>query len=174
MDIRVALATEHSRRNAERVAAFAGSDPAHFRVLMACVLENAPIIAQRASYSMSIAVEADPPLITPYLKELVTALDRPSHEAVKRNTIRILQFCELPVPLRGRILNAVLSRIHDAQCSIAQRAFAITVALRLARLYPELANELRPLLEGVLLQRPSPGIRSRAKKALAVLHRTHS
>lgn len=174
MDIRAQLLKEHGRRNAEAIADFVGDDPERFATLMRCMLDDVYRVGQRAAYSVSLACEAHPQLIRPYVKRLLDVLDAPVHEAVQRNSIRIMQFCELPKKLHGRITEAMFARIADPQRSIAQRAFAITVAERMARVYPELKDEFRLLLEDALRGDPGPAVRSRATKALRAMARLRS
>lgn len=171
MDIRAQLLKEHSRRNAEVIAQYVGDDPERFAQLMDCMLGDGGRVAQRAAYSLGIVIDAYPHLAGPYVKRLLDALDAPVHEAVQRCSIRTLQTCELPVRLHGRITTTMFAIIPDPRRSIAQRAFAITVAERMVRRYPELSGEFRSLLEGLATQRPSPAIRSRASKVLRSLDR---
>ncbi|MGV3636098.1 MAG: hypothetical protein ACO1NQ_00500 [Flavobacteriales bacterium] len=93
-------------------------------------------------------------------------MDAPVPEAVQRNSIRIMQTCTLPPRFHGRITSAMFARIGDPRRSIAQRAFAITVAARMMDAHPDLAPELRLLLEDALRTDPGPAIRVRATKVL--------
>jgi|APTNR8051073442_1049403.scaffolds.fasta_scaffold02311_7 hypothetical protein len=169
MYIRSQLLKEHSRANAVAIADFIGADPGRYADLMHYMLDGEHRMAQRASYSASLIGESHPQLIGPYLRRLLDVLDQPVHEAVHRNSIRIMQYCDLPEPLHGKIIGTMFTLIADPQRSIAQRAFAITVALRLVHLYPDLIPEFRLLLEDALRVDPGPAIRSRARKALAWL-----
>lgn len=169
MDIRAQILKEHGRANAEAVADFVGDDAKRFAELMGYMLDDEYRVAQRAAYSVNLVCEAHPHLIKPYVKRLLDVLDQPVHEAVQRNSIRIMQHCELPKALHGRITEAMFARIADPKQSIAQRAFAITVAERMVQLYPELKDEFRLLLEDALRVDPGPAIRSRASKALKAM-----
>lgn len=171
MDIRAALLREHSRANAERIAHHIGEDPDRFAELMRCMLKDTVLVGQRASYSMGLVAQATPDLVASYLKDMIATLDLPVHEAVQRNTVRMLQSCELPTKLHGAIAQKMFGILADPTRSIAQRAFAITVVLRLVKLYPELGEELRLWLEDALIHEPGPAIRSRATKALKSLAR---
>jgi hypothetical protein len=166
MDIRAQLLKEHSRANAEAIADVVGDDAQRFAELMRYMLDDEYRVAQRAAYSVNLVCEKHPLLIKPYLKRLLDVLDRPVHEAVQRNSIRIMQHYDLPKALHGRITQAMFGRIADPQFSIAQRAFAITVAQRMVNAYPELRDEFHFLLEDALRVDPGPAIRSRAHKAI--------
>lgn len=171
MDIRAQLLKGNSRANAEAVAAHVGTDPERFRELMRCMLDDDSRTGQLASHSVSIVCDAHPDLAKPFLKRLLDTLDEPVHEAVQRNSVRIMQTCTLPKALHGRITGTMFSLVADPRRSIAQRAFAITVAGRMVKTYPELRDEFRLLLENALRVDPGPAIRSRANKALKALGR---
>ena len=169
MDIRDELMRGHSRLNAERIADHVGADPGRFRELMRCVLKDSILAGQRAAYSMGIAVENHPELVVPYLKDLLVALDKPLHEAVHRNTLRILQFCVLPQKLHGPMAEKLFAVIHEPSRPIAVRAFAITAATRVVQLYPDLEHEFRLLLEEANRNDPGAAIRVRTREALKAL-----
>lgn len=169
MDIRTQLLKGNSRANAEAVAAYVGGDPDRFRTLMQCMLDVDRRTGQLASHSVAIVCETHPDLAVTYLGRLLDTLDAPVHEAVQRNSIRIMQTCTLPQRFHGRITTVMFGLIADPQRSIAQRAFAITVAARMVQAHPGLAAELRFLLEDALRADPGPAIRSRASKLLNVL-----
>lgn len=169
MEIRTALAGGHSKLLSERIARFIGKDAERFGVLMDILRNGTPELRQRAAWCMGLSCAEHPQLATPWLSDMLDLLDRPVHDAVHRNIIRTLQVCELPEELHGRITEAMFTWIADASRPIAPRAFAITVALRLVKQYPELGPELRAILELVLRDDPGPAIRSRGRKALAFL-----
>lgn len=169
MDIRATLESGHSKALSERIAAHIGTDEERFAELMDCMLHGTPRIVQRAAWPMGMACEAHPQLAEPWLPRMLDLLEKPVHEAVHRNIVRTLQFCALPEDLRGELTEVMFAWIADPKKPIAPRASAITVAMRLVKLHPELKDELRLLLVDALRVDPGPAIRSRATKALARL-----
>lgn len=172
MDIRAELERGHSKEISLRIADHIGADPDRFAVLMRCLLRDAPRIVQRAAWPLGMVCEAHPELATPWISKMLDLLDEHVHEAVHRNIVRTFQFCALPKKHHGRLTEAMFAWIADARKPIAPRASAITVAVRLVKLYPELAAELRLLLEDALRVDPGPAIRSRATKVLKELSRS--
>lgn len=166
MDLRTQLLKEHGRANADLIAEHVGDDPERFAELMQCMLSTEVRIAQRAAFSVGIVGERHPQLTTPYLARMLKALERPVHPAIPRNVIRILQHCDLPKALHGRIIEAMFQRIAEPRHPIAERAFAISVAARLVQRHAGLAAEFRLLLERTLQACPSAAVRSRVNKAL--------
>ena len=64
-------------------------------------------------------------------------------DAVKRNIVRLLQYVEIPRRLAGKVYAHCVDLIDDAHEPVAVRAFALTVAARIAKSEPGLMNELR-------------------------------
>jgi hypothetical protein len=64
-------------------------------------------------------------------------------DAVKRNIARLLQHVEIPRRLAGKVYAHCVDLIDDADEPVAVRAFALTVAARIAKSEPDLMNELR-------------------------------
>ncbi len=173
MDIAATLARGQSKARAMRVARYIGRDPDLFGELMQLLLHGDERTAQRAAWPFGILCQRRPAMAAPWLPDLLDLLERPAHEAVYRNVMRSLQFLEWPEELHGRITDLSFRWIGDVERSIAPRAFAITVALRMVVRYPDLGSEYVAILQQVMRQNPAPALRSRGRKALTVLERVH-
>lgn len=166
MDIHQALMAVHSKQQAAAIVEFIGDDPRRFAELMKLFFEGEYRLTQRAAWPMSYCAELHPELIRPYLPKLLGGLSRDDqHDAVKRNVLRLLQYIEIPRRLAGRIYTRCLELIDDPDEPIAVRAFAMTVAARIAKSEPDLLNELR-LVVSKHLPRSTAAFRVRAKKIL--------
>src|SRR5689334_12983307 len=101
-----------NRSKALLIAEYACSSPKRFKELMECFLTNEYRLAQRAAWSVSWAARKRPGHIKPYVKDLVAQLGRGDvHDAVIRNSVRVLQEIEIPEALHGDIMNACFSLI---------------------------------------------------------------
>jgi hypothetical protein len=144
MDIRQALMDEHSRRQTMAIAEFIGDDARRFAELMKIFFDGECRLTQRAAWPMSYCAERRPELIRPYLPKLIDYLKREDmRDAVKRNVVRLLQYVEIPRRLEGKVYSHCVDLIDDAYEPVAVRAFALTVAARVAKSEPDLMNELR-------------------------------
>jgi len=144
MDIRAALQAEHSKRNTTAIAEYIGGDAKRFAELMKIFFEGEYRPTQRAAWPMSVCIEKHPELITSYLNKLVDQLTRNDvHDAVKRNVVRLLQYIEIPKRLSGKIYSICVDLIDDISEPVAVRAFALTVAIKIAGNEPSLLDELR-------------------------------
>ncbi|MFN0108569.1 MAG: hypothetical protein ACKVZH_06910 [Blastocatellia bacterium] len=166
MDIRQALLAVHSKQQAVAIVEFIGDDSKRFAELMKLFFEGEYRLTQRAAWPMSYCAELHPDLIRPYLPKLLDCLERnDQHDAVRRNVMRLLQYIEIPKRLAGRVYAHSVDFIDDADQPIAVRAFAMTVAARIAKSEPDLMNELR-LIVRKHLPHSTAAFRARAKQVL--------
>ena len=166
MDPRASLERDRGKANILRVAEYVGSDPDRFADLLKLVLNGGPALAQRAAWTMSIVCEHHSGAGAPWIAELLGLVDRQVHEGICRNAIRSLQFCELPEKFHGRIFTRMSTLVLEPSRTIGERAFAISVAMRMVDRYPELGQEMELVLEESLRLYPGPAIHSRASKGL--------
>jgi hypothetical protein len=148
MDIRQALMAIHSKRQAMDIVEFIGDDAQRFAELMKLLFGGEYRLTQCAAGIMGYCVERRPELIRPYLPKLLDCLERNDMpNAVKRNIARLLQYVEIPRRLAGKVYSHCLDLIDDAYEPVAVRAFALTVAARIAESEPDLMNELRLIVK---------------------------
>ena len=170
MDIREQLLKEHSKSNTEEIANYVNDDSNRFLSLINLFLHDEWIITQRAAWVISKCVDKFPHLIIPHLEEIIFNLEKANlHVAVKRNTLRVLEKVNIPEKLCGSIANSCFHFLEDNE-PIAVKAFSMTVLANMLPNYPELANELKVILEHQL-PFASPGFRHRANKVLKQISR---
>jgi hypothetical protein len=68
-------------------------------------------------------------------------------------------------------MEACFQFLADPKETIAVRCFSMTVLTNLSKEYPEIKNELRAMIEGILVQKASAGFRTRARKVLIELEK---
>jgi len=167
MNIKTALLQDYSKAQAQRIAAYIGSDPERFKLLMLLFLNGEYRVTQRAALVLRFCTENHPALAEPYMDELISNLERPLPAAVKRNTVRYLQQACIPAHLQGRLADICFNYLTGAE-PIAVKAFAITVLANLAKTEPDLANELKIIIQDQM-PHASPGFLARARKVLREL-----
>jgi hypothetical protein len=141
MNIRDALLEDkiQNRSKALSIAEFACSSPKRFKELMQCFLANEYRLAQRAAWSVSWATRKKPELIKPYIKDLVAQLSHSDvHDAVIRNSIRVLEEIEIPELLHGDVMNACFGFIKKPSVPVAVKVFSLTTLFNLSKYYPEI------------------------------------
>ena len=122
--------------------------PKNFKELMQCFLSNEYRLAQRAAWSVSWAAQKQPSIIQPHIKNLIKQLPRKDvHDAVIRNSVRILQKIEIPEEFHGEIINKCFVFIESNETPVAIKAFSLTTLFNLSKDYPDIKNELRLVIE---------------------------
>ncbi len=148
MNLESELLKEHSRRQADRIAAWVGKDRTRLSQLMKLLLSGERIVAQRAAWVVGICADQHPEMINPYLRKLVNRMQDPGvHDAVKRNIVRILQSADIPRYLLGTVASICFEYLSDAYAPIAVRVCSMTVLARIAQEEPDIGRELRLVIE---------------------------
>ncbi len=171
MDLEAALMLEHSKANTRRIADYIGDDKQRFADLMHLFFLNTYRLTQRAAAVVNESIDRHPQLINPWMERMIDNLYQPNlHDAVKRNTVRALQFVEIPEVLRGRAADICFQLLGSAEEPIAVKAFSMGVLYNITVHHPELKNELQLMIED-LLPYGSAGIKSRGKRILRQLEK---
>lgn len=168
MQIKQELECVYSKELAVKVAAYVGADEELFSELMKLFFEKDYRIVQRASAVVAVCVDDYPFLISPYLDQLVDNLKNDIPDVVKRNTVRILQTREIPYHLLGDVADSCFKFLASKQEPVAIKAFSMTILLNVVRKVPELAGELKWLIEEQLPY-ASAGFVSRGNKVVSEL-----
>lgn len=172
MNLKDKLENEHSKALTARIAHYIGNDSSRMKELMAIVLGDDELLAQRAAWPMSYVFEAYPALIKPYYKKLISLLKNPNqHPAIYRNILRGMQHLEIPEKWQGELIDICFGFIKSEVAPLAVRAFAITTAANICKPYPELKNELLLILNQLNVEPQAPAVRVRTKSALKDLKR---
>jgi len=169
MDIKAALIKDHSKAITDKIVKYVGNNDDRFALLVDIYLKGPYRITQRAAWPLSHCVVTHPNLIDGHLAKILKFVKQPgNHDAVKRNTIRLLQFIEIPKRYHGQVVDMCFGYLTDAKEPIAIKVFSMTVLANLVKGIPELKEELRIVIED---QMPygSAGFISRGKKVLKAL-----
>jgi hypothetical protein len=160
----------HSKEQALKISAFACSSPKNFKALIQCFLSNEYRLAQRAAWSVSWAAQKNPAIIQPYIKDLIAQLPRKDvHDAVIRNSVRILQKIKIPEAFHGDLMNYCFAFIESNTTPVAIKAFSLTTLFNLSKTYPEISSELKLLIEE-RWNHETAAFKSRAKKIFKKLN----
>jgi hypothetical protein len=166
MNLRNQLLKEHTKNNRLVIVKWIGDSQQRFDELVALFLHDEYRVAQRAAWPLSYVIEANPRLIKKHLPALLKNLKRPGiHGAVRRNTVRLLQYIVIPPKFQGEVMNLCFEYINSPAEEAAVKAFSLTVLANLARAHPAIIPELRLIIEERWDHEP-PSFRARAKKLL--------
>lgn len=158
-----------TKEQALAVAEYGLSSENALAELMRCLLSEDVRLAQRAAWSVSWVAQKRSESITPYIGLLVSQLEKPLvHNAITRNSLRILQKIEIPDMYHGQLLNVCFNFIQNRATAIAIKAFSLQILFNLSKHYPEIRNELRLIIQENM-DYESAAFRSKGKHILAKL-----
>lgn len=160
------ILTEHSKTQKNKIVKWVGNSQQRFDELFNLFLKDDHRVTQRAAWPLSYAVRAHPKLINKHLGKLIKNLRKEGlHDAIKRNTVRILQDIEIPKRYHGELMDICFNYIQSPTEAVAIKAFSLTVLGNLLPLYPEIKNELKLVIEE-RWEHETNAFRVRARKAL--------
>jgi len=148
MKLRDTILKEHSKANCIAIVKWIGNDQQRFDELFNLFLHDEYRVVQRAAWPISELVSLYPLLIKKHLGKLLTYVKQPGlHEAVKRNTVRLLQDIIIPEKYHGDVMNMCFDYIIDPQEKAAVKAFSLTVLENLSKTYPDIKQELKTVIQ---------------------------
>lgn len=170
MNLRDRILEQHSKTNCTKIVQWIGNKQERFNTLFDLFLyDDDWCVTQRASWPLSYAVQMHPELIKPHFGNLLKNLKKPKlHDAVKRNTVRLLQDITVPERFRGDLMDTCFGYISSPVEKPAIKAFSLTILHNLSAQYPDIKHELKAIIED-RWEYETAAFRSRAKKILKVL-----
>lgn len=166
MDLEAQILHEHSRANCDTIVNWIGSSQKKFDQLFRLFLHGESLVTQRAAWPVSYAVRNHPHFIHNHFSSLLDNLSRPGiHNAIRRNTMRLLQDITIPEQYQGQVMDISFNYIIDPKEKVAVKAFSLTVLGNMLQQYPEIGPEIKLVIEDQL-NNQTAAFYSRAKKLL--------
>lgn len=165
MVLREEILKEHSKTQCLKIIEWIGASQDRFDELIHLFLHDEYRIVQRAAWPLSYCIIAYPSLIDKHFGRLIKNLHQPLPDAVKRNTVRLLQQLQIPEELEGEIMDICFNYIASPEEAAAIKAFALTILQNLSKKYPEILPEIKLIIEE-RWNFESAAFKSRAKKIL--------
>ncbi len=151
MNLQEEILKEHSKAQCLKIVQWVGNSQQHFDELFHLFLTGDYRVTQRAAWPLSYCVEANPSFIKKNFTKLINNLQQPNlHNAIKRNTVRLLQYVDIPQKLQGQVMDICFGYVASPKEAVAVKAFSLTVLGNLAKLYPEILPEIKLLIEDQL------------------------
>jgi hypothetical protein len=166
MDLIEEILAEHSRAQCAKIVDWVGISQQRFDKLFHLFLKGGYRVTQRASWPVAYCVQAHPEFIEKNFGKLVKNLQQPKpHDAIKRNTVRLLQYVDIPEKYQGSIMAICFTYVGSPTEAVAIKAFSLTVLGNLAKRFPEIIPEIKLLIEDQLPHQTA-AFKGRAKKLL--------
>jgi hypothetical protein len=166
MNLKEEILKEHSKKQCDAIVKYIGNDRKRFAELMKLFFEGEYRVTQRAAWPMSYCVHDHPELIQPYFSPLLKNLAKKNlHDAVIRNTVRLLQDVDVPKKFHGKLMNICFDFILSNETAVAIKVFSLTILQNLSKFYPEIIPEIKLIIEE-RWEHETAAFRSRAGKIL--------
>jgi len=155
---------------ADVIVAEIGSDKEKFDEMLMLALKDEYPLSMRASRVVVLSTFKYNSLINSHIPVLIKTLPNSKTDCVKRSILKI--FAELPLHLDdesiGKLTDICFNLLNDRNQSIATRAFAIGVLIKVIKKFPDIRFELKAVLESVM-QDGSVGLKSKCRKTLKLI-----
>ncbi len=166
MNLREEIQKEHSKKQTNKIIRYVSESQKKFDALMDLFLEGEYRATQRAGWPLGYIAVAHPRLIEKHLEKLLLNLKKQNlHNAVIRNTFRLMQFVEIPKPLHSLAIDTCFKFFNDKKQPVAVRCFSMTVLANLCKKYPEMKHELKISIEESI-PHAMTGFLARARRTL--------
>ncbi len=150
-NLRDQILKEHSKAQCNAIVNWVGTSQQRFDELFKLFLNDEYRVVQRSAWPVSYCVMTHPHFITKHWNGLIKNLQKPNlHNAVKRNSIRLLQNITIPKKYQGQIMDFCFKYIESPTEAVAVKAFSLTVLTNLAKQYPEIIPEIKLIIEDQL------------------------
>ncbi len=171
MELEKQLLAEHSRHNTDRIVRWVGRDPRRLARVMKIFLGSDALLTQRSAWIVGVLADHHPAMLEPWLGKMIRKMKEPGvHNAVRRNVVRALQFMEIPPRQLGTVAAVCFDELTSGGSPAAVKASAMSVLARIARREPDLAREVRLVIEQQLPYAPG-SFHARARKILPSISR---
>ena len=165
MNLKAEILKADFKDQAVFVARTINGDEEMFAELMELFFSKDIRTCQRASWIVSHCVERHPWQLMPYLNSIIKNLNNDVEDATKRNSIRVLQYVDIPEELWGETIERCFIYLTGKE-AIAIKVFSMTVLYNLSLKVPEITGELKVVIEDQLPY-GSAGFKSRGNKILS-------
>lgn len=162
------LKRDFSKLDTVMLAKEIGEDQERFDELISIMLSADSLTAPRAAWVASHCSDLHPWLVTKHLKHLIRNLQNPVHDAVKRNTLRMIRHVRIPDEMMGLTADVSFKFLDSAKEPIAVKVYAMDVLFGIVKKFPEMKEELKTTIKDQL-PFGSAGFRNRGAKILKML-----
>lgn len=174
MNLRNAILEEHSKAQTNKIVLWIGQDSKQIGELMHLFMSDEYSVVQRSAWMVSEVALNNPDLFKRYLPQLIEMLNKKdAHIAVRRNIFRIFKAIDIPETLHGAIIHYCFEALENPKEALAVRAFAISILTKLMKVYPEIMQTFKIVLEDYLQYESAPSFKSVANKALQEIAKTN-
>ncbi len=168
-NLREEILKEHSKAQCSKIVRWVAASQQRFDELFSLFLHDEYRVVQRAAWPVSYCVIAHPEFIKLHWSSLIKNLRKPGlHNAVKRNSIRLLQDISIPKKYQGQIMDICFTYLQSPTEAVAVKAFSLSVLGNLAKQYPDIIPEIQLIIEEQLPNQTA-AFKARARKFVSTI-----
>lgn len=145
-------------------------DETLFAEIYQLIYSENPRIAWHAAWVIDHVSEEDPAKLKPYVPELIDRLPSLKSSSLRRHFTRMLLSQEIPEHLLGTLVD-VLYNLLSPEEAVAVRANSLQLLYNISMIEPDLKPELISVIEGILEEELTPGMKSKGRNLLKGLRR---
>jgi len=165
MNISDQLRAEISRKNADNIAHYIGNDPELFKQLIDVLFKGASPLPHRASWVVSTISDRYPELVRPYLKKIVSYIEKFDHPGIRRNLLRYIAVEDIPEVLQGKMYDVCYRWLQSRNEPPAVKVHCMQILFNITEKEPDLRQELKLIIEE-LTDHESAAIKSRSEQLM--------
>ena len=148
MNIKEQVLANRSKMKTISIVNYIGYDKQRFKELVDLFLGTDKETTQRSAWVYSYCIEANPDLITPFHALLIKELGNKKHNAILRRAImKAYQIAPIPTEYESLLFDISIKFLIDSIQPVTVKVYSMATALRIAKRYPELKNELKTVIE---------------------------
>ena len=126
MNVRKEILKEHSKAQCTRIVNWVGNSQQRFDELFGLFLHDQYRVVQRAGWPVSCCVIEHPEFINKHWRKLIDNLKKPTlNDAVKRNSIRLMQDLEIPKKYQGEVMEICFNYLESPAAALAVKVFSM-------------------------------------------------
>jgi hypothetical protein len=125
--------------------------------------------AWRAAWALAHINEKNSQLLTPYLSEITNIVTSTKNLSIKRELLKVLILHPLPDEPSGVLLDDCFETVTSNLVPVGLRMYAMSMVAKYCKRYPELTAEFLAILEDILAEPPSVGMKGWAKRLIQQL-----
>ena len=168
MNISDQLKAEISRKNTDYIAHYIGNDLEIFKQLIDILFNGVSPLPHRASWVVSTISDNHQELVRPYLKRIVSHIEKFDHSGTRRNLLRYLAGEKIPEALQGKMYDVCYRWLNSRNEPPAVKVHCMQILFNISAKEPDLKKELRLIIEE-LTEHESAAIKSRSKQLMRKL-----
>lgn len=126
---------------------------------------DCPPFPHRASWVITTISDRYPELVRPYLKKIVSHIEKFDHSGIRRNLLRFIAETDVPKSLQGKLYDVCYRWLQSRLEPPAVKVHCMQILFNISEKEPDLRKELKLIIED-LIDHDSAAIKSRSRQLM--------